>query len=69
MVAWADPAIESARDVDDLLGRYAKEGRELLLLVRPDRYVAGAVDVTKPGALETWAGAASALVKATFEAA
>jgi 3-(3-hydroxy-phenyl)propionate hydroxylase len=65
----ADPAIEAARDVDDLLGRYAKPNRELLLLVRPDRYVAGAVDVMRAGALKTWADDLSALVKATFEAA
>ena len=64
----ADPAIEAARDMDNLLGRYAKPGRELLVLVRPDRYVAGAVDVTRSGALEQWTGAVRALVKATFTA-
>ena len=65
----ADASLEAARDVDDLLGRYTKPGRELLLLVRPDRYVAGAVDVATPGALEAWASSVSALVKGTFVAA
>lgn len=64
----ADQSLEAARDVEDLLGRYARPGRELLLLVRPDRYVAGAVDAAAGGQIEPWAAAVAALARSTFAA-
>jgi 3-(3-hydroxy-phenyl)propionate hydroxylase len=39
--------IPAGRDMNDIMGRLEKPGRELLLLVRPDRYIAAAIDAPR----------------------
>ncbi len=43
----ADLTIPAVRDIDDTMAKLGVQGRDLLMLVRPDRYVAAAVDATQ----------------------
>ena len=61
--------IVCARALDDTLARFAPEGRERLLLIRPDRYVAAAADLAAPDALAAMARQVRDLAAATFACA
>jgi 3-(3-hydroxy-phenyl)propionate hydroxylase len=54
--------IPAGRDANDIMGRLEKPGRELLLLVRPDRYIAAAIDARDSAAIAQLAAATRALV-------
>jgi len=47
----ADPAMLAVRDTSDLLAQQLPKGGEMLLLVRPDRYIMAAADTRAPGAM------------------
>ena len=61
----ADPTIIAGRDVDDTMAKLNVQGRELLMLVRPDRYVAAAIDASHPQAVSTLAARVRGLVATT----
>ena len=63
----ADPTIIAGRDVDDTMAKLNVQGRELLMLVRPDRYVAGAVDASRPQAVATLAERVRDLVAQSYQ--
>jgi 3-(3-hydroxy-phenyl)propionate hydroxylase len=54
--------IPAGRDANDIMGKLEKPGRELLLLVRPDRYIAAAIDAREAAAIAQLALATRALV-------
>jgi len=54
--------LPAGRDVNDIMGRLEKPGRELLLLVRPDRYIAAAIDASNSAEIAKLAKATRALV-------
>ena len=58
-----DPLAPAGRDVDDTRTRLARPGRELLLLVRPDRYVAAALDATDRATIAAFAHDVRALAQ------
>jgi 3-(3-hydroxy-phenyl)propionate hydroxylase len=62
----ADPTIIAGRDVDDTMAKLNVEGRELLMLVRPDRYVAGAIDASQPHGVATFAQRVRDLVAQSY---
>ncbi len=55
----ANPA---GRDIDDTMSKLNMPGRELLLLVRPDRYIAAAIDARDGAAIAQMATSMRALV-------
>jgi len=54
--------LPAGRDVNDIMGKLEKPGRELLLLVRPDRYIAAAIDAIDSAEIAKLAQATRALV-------
>ena len=63
----ADPTIIVGRDVDDTMAKLNVQGRELLMLVRPDRYVAGAIDASSPQAIADFAARVRELAASTHQ--
>ena len=59
--------VARARLYDDALARFAPEGRERLLLIRPDRYVAAAVDCSSTDGVAALARTMRALAASTFD--
>jgi 3-(3-hydroxy-phenyl)propionate hydroxylase len=58
--------ILAGRDVDDVLAGPAANGRDMLLLVRPDRYVAAAAHIEDPAQVASFTVAVNGLVDATW---
>jgi 3-(3-hydroxy-phenyl)propionate hydroxylase len=56
------PDIPAGRDLDDSLAGAMPAGRDVLVLVRPDRYVAAAAAVSDDAEVASFAGAVRALV-------
>jgi hypothetical protein len=52
----------AGRDIEDTMSKLNMPGRELLLLVRPDRYIAAAIDARDGGAIAELAKSTRALV-------
>lgn len=52
----------AGRDIDDVMSKLNAPGRDLLLLVRPDRYIAAAIDAHDAPAIAEMASATRALV-------
>ena len=61
----ADPAILAVRAVDEFFEERLPKGREILLIIRPDRYAAAACDVTDVSKIEDFAARVRALVRST----
>ena len=59
----ADPAIIAVREVDELFEQRLPKGREILIVIRPDRYAAAACDVTNAGDIAGFAERVRELVK------
>jgi flavin-dependent dehydrogenase len=57
-------AVETGRDVDDVMASFVPRGREVILLVRPDRYVAAAA-LAEPQAVAGMAASVRALLAAS----
>jgi len=60
--------ILAGRDVDDLLASTVPDGGHLLMLVRPDRYVAAAAHVGNAMQLSAFATAVNGLINTTWAA-
>lgn len=63
----ADPAIVAVRSVDEFFEERLPKGREILIVIRPDRYAAAACDVTETGKIADFAARVRGLVEATGE--
>ena len=61
----ADPAIIAVRAVDEFFEERLPKGREILIVIRPDRYAAAACDVTEPAKIADFAARVRGLVAAT----
>lgn len=59
----ADPAILAVREVDELFEQRLPKGREVLIIIRPDRYSAAACDVTNAANIAGFAERVRELVK------
>jgi 3-(3-hydroxy-phenyl)propionate hydroxylase len=59
----ADPAILAVREVDELFEQRLPKGREILIIIRPDRYAAAACDVTNAADMSGFAERVRGLVK------
>lgn len=59
----ADPAILAVREVDEFFEQRLPKGREILIVIRPDRYAAAAADVTDRAAIPAFAQRVRELVK------
>ena len=62
----ADPAITAVRDTNDLLAQQLQAGRDMLLVVRPDRYIMAAVDAGASGEIERLAKLVRSAAQATW---
>jgi 3-(3-hydroxy-phenyl)propionate hydroxylase len=58
--------IPAGRDVEDRLGRLAAEDHDVVIVLRPDRYVAAAARITQGGAVERLAACVRAIVGRTW---
>jgi hypothetical protein len=61
----ADPAILAVRSVDEFFEERLPRGREILMVIRPDRYAAAACDVTEPANIAGFAARVRGLVEST----
>lgn len=61
----ADPAILAVRAVDEFFEERLPKGREILLVIRPDRYAAAACDVTDAAKIADFAARVRALARST----
>lgn len=59
----ADPAIIAVREVDELFEKRLPKGREILIVIRPDRYAAAACDATDPATIAGFAERVRGLAK------
>lgn len=62
----ADTAFMAVRDVSDLMAQQLPEGRDMLLAIRPDRYVMAAADAGAGDAAEHFAQNVKSMVLATW---
>jgi 3-(3-hydroxy-phenyl)propionate hydroxylase len=63
--AGGAPEIPAGRDVDDILAAAMPAAGDILVMVRPDRYVAAAAAVSNEAEVASFVGAVRALVAAT----
>jgi 3-(3-hydroxy-phenyl)propionate hydroxylase len=61
----ADPATLAVRSVDEFFEERLPRGREILMVIRPDRYAAAACDVTEPANIAGFAARVRGLVEST----
>jgi len=64
----ADPAILAVREVDEFFEQRLPKGREILIVVRPDRYAAAACDVSERARIPDFAARVRGLAKSACEA-
>lgn len=64
----ADPAILAVREVDEFFEQRLPRGREILIIVRPDRYAAAACDVSERARIPDFAARVRGLAKGTLDA-
>jgi 3-(3-hydroxy-phenyl)propionate hydroxylase len=64
----ADPALLAVREVDEFFEQRLPRGREILILVRPDRYAAAACDVTDAARIPAFAQRVRQLAKSALDA-
>jgi 3-(3-hydroxy-phenyl)propionate hydroxylase len=58
-----DPSLVAVREVDELFEKRLPKGREILIIIRPDRYAAAACDVTDREKIGAFAASVRDLVK------
>ncbi len=61
----ADPGLLAVRSVDEFFEERLPKGREILIVIRPDRYAAAACDVTDTANIAGFATCVRALAKST----
>lgn len=61
----ADPAICAVRSVDEFFEERLPKGREILIVIRPDRYAAAACDASDPSVIGSFAARVRGLADAT----